>query len=67
MSSGRQQRRRACDGKVRLRSQQVAQRVARLMSQRTRSLLLPYRCRWCGHWHVGHPCRREREAYYARR
>lgn len=67
MSSGRAQRRRACVGKVRLPSEEVAVRVARLMSRRTGSLLLPYRCRWCGRWHVGHPCRRVAQAYYARR
>lgn len=42
-------------------------RVARLMSRRTESLLLAYRCRYCGRWHVGHPSRRVAQGYYARR
>lgn len=67
MSSRRAQRRRACLGKRRLPGQEIAERVARLMSRRTDSLLLPYRCRYCGHWHVGHPGRRQAQAYLARR
>jgi hypothetical protein len=65
--SKRAERRRACLGKRRLPSEEIAERVARLMSRRTASLLLAYHCRWCGRWHVGHPCRRVRESYYARR
>lgn len=67
VSSRRQQRRRACFGKRRLPSAEIAEHVARLMSRRTQSLLLSYRCRYCGHWHVGHPGRRQAQAYLARR
>jgi hypothetical protein len=54
MSSLRRQRQRACEGKVRY-GQARAKRVAHDMREKYQEVLLPYQCKFCGGWHVGHP------------
>lgn len=44
----------ACRGKAVYLTWTAAERKARRMRHRTRERLEPYRCRFCGRWHVGH-------------
>lgn len=67
MSSKRAQRRRSCSGKVKIVEEDSAWRIAKLMTQRHGQMLLPYRCSWCGGWHVGHPSKRALQRHEAQR
>lgn len=49
----RKLRRKSCEGKVKL-----SESVARFIATKETKLgnwMLPYRCRFCGGWHIGHP------------
>lgn len=46
-------KRRGCDGKRKYADCAAAQ--AKIKRTRGAGLLLPYRCKRCGSWHVGHP------------
>lgn len=50
-------RRKACTGKIRHIDKAAADLVYRKV-RRTTGYMEPYKCRWCGGWHLGH-ARRE--------
>lgn len=50
----------ACHGKDRL-TWAVAKDLAKPKHNRGRGRLQAYRCRVCGHWHVGTPLRKNRK------
>ena len=55
MSSKRAIRRKMCDGKVRYASQKEAFTAAKQSNKRDGSnWIVPYRCTFCGYWHIGH-------------
>lgn len=55
MASKRAIRRKACLGKVRHDSHVSALgQIAKLRRVQGWSKLRPYRCKFCGHWHIGH-------------
>lgn len=67
MASKRAIRRKACTGKRRYGTQADARRA---ISQLTRArgwqgLLVPYRCKFCGGFHFGHPPAHVRKAIRA--
>lgn len=62
MASKRAQRRRACDGKRRYDTLEAA-----LAGRGPLRALQPYKCRFCHHWHNGHPPARVRQAIADRR
>jgi hypothetical protein len=51
MSSKRRLRAKSCEGKVRHSTMAGAWIAARKTDEKVR----PYKCRWCGSYHVGHP------------
>jgi hypothetical protein len=62
MSSKRALRRRSCKGKVRHQGQEQAFAALRSLA-RARGLdgaMNPYRCPFCGGWHIGHTPGRNR-------
>jgi hypothetical protein len=67
MSSRRARRRRACGHKQRHTTQGDAIRHARHLMLQFGGHYLPYRCSFCGQWHVGRPNRRIEQAIAARR
>lgn len=70
MASKRNIRRRACRNKVAHDSQEAAVRAIRNMRYDTRpdaGELVPYHCRDCGRFHVGHAPADVRRAIAARR
>jgi len=56
MSSKRHLRRKACDGKVRHKTQQDAiyQIISLRKDNQNVKLLKPYRCKFCKKFHIGH-------------
>lgn len=60
MSSKRAIRRRACKGKVRHPEQGHAHAALRsLVRERgDQGAMTPYRCQFCGGWHIGHTPKR---------
>jgi hypothetical protein len=52
MASKRRIRRNMCDGKKRHRSEQGA--IIAIKKTASRHPMRPYRCRFCGCWHIGH-------------
>jgi hypothetical protein len=48
------ERRRACAGKRRFRSEAEASQAARLVLLEYGEELVAYRCRFCRQWHLGH-------------
>lgn len=67
MASKRAQRRRACGNKVKHGSEAEARQAIREMKQRGRlDMIVPYRCRYCGAYHIGHPPANVRQAMAAR-
>jgi hypothetical protein len=67
MSSKRAQRRRACEGKRGFETIEDAKAAAREYALSFGDSLTPYRCRFCGRFHVGHPPKEVRQAIAARR
>jgi hypothetical protein len=51
---------RCCLGKRRYRNVEHARRVARERSAKTREEIVPYVCRVCGGYHIGHRPRNQR-------
>jgi hypothetical protein len=51
---------RSCRGKVRMTSRGEARGAARDLIRRGGGTVLPYHCRFCDGWHVGHPMRSRR-------
>ena len=51
---------RSCRGKVRLGTRGEARGAARAIVRREGGTVLPYHCRFCDGWHVGHPMMRAR-------
>ena len=49
---------RSCRGKVRLTSRREARGAARYLVRLSGGTVLPYHCRFCDGWHVGHPMTR---------
>lgn len=66
MSSKRRIRRRQCGHKRRYADAIAAGNVARYFRHQGQHLA-PYRCPWCGWWHIGHPNKRQKQAMKARR
>jgi hypothetical protein len=68
MSSKRAMRRRMCGAKDRFPSEEAALAAIRRLRRATgtHDWLTPYRCRFCGGFHFGHPPRRVRQAQVAR-
>jgi hypothetical protein len=67
MASKRAQRRRACGHKVKHATEAEAKSAIRRMhEQGSLGMLVPYRCRYCGAFHVGHPPHQVRQAMAAR-
>jgi hypothetical protein len=57
MSSLRALRRKSCEGKV----AHASMGAAWIVASRTRGEMRPYRCKFCGHYHVGHePSKQQR-------
>lgn len=54
MSSKRRLRRKMCEGKVRHATRDVAMGAVRKLARRD-IYTVPYLCRFCGGWHIGHP------------
>ncbi len=67
MSSKRGVRRRSCTGKVRHRDRSAAMATAKRMMSSKTSWLVPYACRLCGGWHVGHATAAARRALNERK
>jgi hypothetical protein len=49
---------RSCRSKVRLDSRAEARDAAQAVVRRSGGTVLPYHCRFCDGWHVGHPMAR---------
>lgn len=60
MSSKRRLRRRTCESKVR-RTKEEAETYA-YYSRKRGIMIYPYKCKFCGGWHVGHPNKRQLKA-----
>lgn len=43
----------ACEGKQSFPTFALAAKTARLVAQRRHSPMTPYKCKWCGRYHVG--------------
>lgn len=54
MSSKRHLKRKMCGDKIRHSTLDQAQRVIKAMRARGAAYLEPYKCRWCGSFHIGH-------------
>ena len=67
VSSTRARRRRACGHKHKHPTCEDAMRHARHLHLMTGAYYLPYRCSFCGQWHVGRPNKRIRQAIAERR
>lgn len=65
MSSKRRVRRKACEGKVRYETFAQARSAAFLRSRDTGEWIVPYRCRFGKHYHIGHQTVRARQALSA--
>lgn len=50
----RRERRKQCQGKARHAIAKFARREARRLQQEKGETVVPYYCRFCGGWHVGH-------------
>ena len=55
MSSKRALRRKSCEGKTQYDTQAEAEVAARHRSRQTGQWLVPYHCRFCNRYHIGHP------------
>lgn len=42
-----------CDGKVRFESESMASKVSQRSRHKHHTKIAPYRCRFCGGWHIG--------------
>jgi len=62
MASKRRLRRKACGAKLRFNSHEEA--LIFLQERHLRGMA-PYPCGFCGHYHVGHPNRHQRQAITA--
>ena len=67
MSSKRGLRRRSCAGKVRHADRAAAMAAAKRMMSASTWWLVPYPCRLCAGWHVGHATARHRRAVNTRK
>ena len=67
MASKRRLRRIACDGKKQYADIHGATVAAGKASDRAETWIHPYKCEFCGCWHIGHPPKRIRQAIQARR
>ena len=55
VSSKRHIRRKSCQGKKAFPSIEKARYAAYLRSKKSGEKIVPYRCRFCRQWHIGHP------------
>jgi len=55
MTSRRRLRRNACGQKRRYPDQTAAKRAIWLGREMWRGYVNAYLCKFCGHWHIGHP------------
>jgi hypothetical protein len=67
VSSKRARRRRACGHKHKHATCEDAMRHVRHLRLMTGAYYLPYRCSFCGQWHVGRPSKRIVQAIAERR
>lgn len=56
MASKRKLRRRSCEGKQKLSRSDAIRHAA--ISRRHGLMIAAYKCKFCKHWHVGHPNKR---------
>lgn len=66
MASKRRQRRKSCEGKIRFQDAQAAQRAATSHQHAFGLWMVPYPCKFCGGYHIGHPPRKVRQAIISR-
>lgn len=68
MASKRHLRRRSCEGKAAHATRDGANiAVGKLRKAHDGGAWVAYHCPWCGHWHVGRPTARQRQATRDRR
>ena len=65
MASKRRIRRQSCEGKLRYQFLDAAQGAARNANSRT-SWIMPYKCNFCGGYHIGHAPNGVRQSVIAR-
>jgi hypothetical protein len=58
MASKRALRKKSCEGKIRFATNDNAMKAAVSYMRKFGGWMKPYRCRFCGHYHIGHPSRR---------
>lgn len=66
MASKRRIRRKSCVGKIQYPNSAEAQAAAVKRSGISHSRILPYKCEFGGHWHIGHTPAKIRRAVRAR-
>ena len=67
MSSKRAVRRKSCSGKVRYDDIELAWKAVRASGARDNSgWILPYKCRFCGGYHIGHAPKRVKKVFRAK-
>ena len=67
MSSKRRLRRQSCEGKDRYPNMDVASRYAKIACKRAHGWIVPYHCRFCGGYHIGHATPAAKRSIRARR
>ena len=65
MASKRAIKRRACSGKKKY-NEEDAKRASYHARRKTGDWILPYGCKFCKGWHIGHPPRKVRQAIIAK-
>jgi len=55
MASKRHLRRKSCEGKIRFTDAASAQRAATSHEYAFKHWMVPYPCKFCGGYHIGHP------------
>lgn len=67
MASRRRLRKKSCDGKKKFTDQESAGRAAAYRTRLHGRWITPYRCKFCGGYHIGHPPRSVRQSLKAKR
>ena len=65
MASKRRVRRQSCEGKLRYPTQDEARMASNRANSRT-SWIMPYKCNFCGGYHIGHAPNGVRQSVIAR-
>lgn len=67
MASKRHLRRKSCDGKKKYPNSAIASNAAFARGRISKSWIIPYRCKFCGGYHIGHPPKHVRQSILAKR